>query len=117
MAAPAPTFSDLFGDATQWDNETKEIERLTRDASLVESGTSTTLSDTRALVSNDVRFPEDATMAAEKLAGWSIIIDIFHGEMTDIAVNVRSAVQEINPALSRTFQEYSTDPRQGMDIM
>ena len=101
----------------QGHNETKEIERLTRDASLVESGTSTTLSDARALVSNDVRFPEDAAMAAEKLAGWSIVIDIFHGEMTDIAVNVPSAVREINPALSRTFREYSTDPHQGMDII
>ena len=56
-------------------------------------------------------------MAAEKLAGWSILIDIFHGETTDIAVNVRGAVREINPALSRTFREYSTDPRQGMDII
>ena len=39
-------------------------------------------------------------MAAEKLAGWSIVIDIFHREMTDIAVNVRSAVREINLALN-----------------
>ena len=71
----------------------------------MESGTSTTLSDARALVSNDIRFPEDAAMAAEKLAGWSILIDIFHGETTDIAVNIRSALREINPALSRTFRE------------
>ena len=107
---PAPTGLEFgqglspFAIVCQGHSGVKEVEMMVRDASLVESGTSTSLADTRSLISTDVRFPKDAVMAADKLTGWSIFLDLFHGSTHPIAEAVQRAVSEITPGLHRTYR-------------
>ena len=55
---------------------------------------------------------------AEKLYGWSVIIDVFHGIAQDISNDVRNGVIEIAPALHalHTHHGGADDPRTGMDV-
>ena len=50
---------------------------LVHNALLVESRTSTLLSDVKTITSNDVRFPMEVYVAVEKLCGWSVAINVF----------------------------------------
>ena len=100
----------------------KESEAITaklRQAALASQGTSLSLSDAVKLTATDVRFPTTPQTAAEKLYGWSVVIDIFHGVNTPISNNIRRAVIEIAPSLHTLFNHHGgiDDPRTGMDVV
>ena len=63
-------------------------------------GKSLSLADAEKLTATDVRFPTSPQTAAEKLHGWSVVIDIFHGVNQPIANSIRKVVIEIAPSLS-----------------
>ena len=52
-------------------SEVESIKRLVKSASLVEAGSTLTLSDAASLTMNDVRLPTEVFIAVEKLYGWS----------------------------------------------
>ena len=83
--------------------EYKNVQTAIQQAQMLESGTSVSLADARVLLAEDARFPTESFVALEKLKGWSIVIDVFHGEAHPIAINVREAVL----ALASTLQRYA----------
>jgi hypothetical protein len=96
--------------------EMESVKKSTKQAELAEAGTSLSLADAQAIISTDVRFPTDPQTAAEKLYGWSIVIDIFHGVAHDIATAVRSFVINVGPTLHRLAQHAGSAPV-GMDLV
>ena len=106
-----------FAIVCQGHHEAAGIQKLVKGASLVEGGASVSLDDTNKLVSNDIRFPTEAYIAVEKLYGWSIMIDVYHGTFHPIATAVRLAVQEICPLLFRLVTSMGDDVKMGMDLV
>ena len=70
-------------------------------AELVESGAGASLDDASSILSVDVRLATEATVAAEKLYGWSVHLDVFHGTLQPVAARARQAVLVVGPALSQ----------------
>ena len=99
--------------------EAKAITAKLRQASLASQGNLLSLSDAEKLTATDVRFPTSPQTAAEKLYGWSVVIDIFHGVNKPISNNIRRAVIEIAPSLHTLFTHHGgiDDPRTGMDVV
>ena len=97
--------------------ESATIASMTKKAELAEAGTTMTLADASRLVSTDVRFPTSPQVAAEKLYGWSVVIDVFHGINHDVSRAVRNFVIEVGPALHRAYEQYAATPALGMDIV
>jgi len=96
--------------------EALEVQRLTKKAELAESGSAMTLNDAETLVSKDPRFPTEAYIACEKLYGWSVVVDVFHGEATAIATNARQMAVQVAPAFHRIVANAPT-PAVGMDLV
>ena len=97
--------------------ESAEASKLVREATIAESGSTVSLSDVRYLTSSDVRFPTLPHVAVEKLYGWSIFVDLFHGVGHPISVSIRNAVLAIGPLLPRLHSEYTENPAIGMDLI
>jgi hypothetical protein len=93
----------------------KELEQLAHKAAIIEAGTATSLSDATTITSHDVRFPTQPFVAIEKLQGWSVVIDIFHGVAHPIAAAVRNAVLEITPWLMRLANDLLDTNAVGME--
>ena len=51
----------------------------------MEEGSHLPLANTKCIMANNIHFPTDAQQATEKLYGWSILVDIFHGPAQDIS--------------------------------
>jgi hypothetical protein len=96
--------------------EAQQVRQMLRKAEMTESGTSVSLADATTLTSSDLRFPTEAYVAMEKLYGWSVVVDIFHGVGTDIARSIRVAVKQIAPTFFRMAAEQAT-PATGMDLI
>lgn len=94
----------------------KIVEDKIRNAQLIEGGTSVSLADATSLVSEDVRFPTKVHVAVEKLYGWSIVLDVFHGPLHPISIAIRMAVASICPQLQRMSDNVGDDGA-GLDIV
>ena len=55
------------------------------------------LDDAEHITTLDIRFPTDARSAEEKLYGFSIIVDLFHGIAHPVATNIRAIAIQIGP--------------------
>ena len=97
--------------------ESDTVRKALKQAELAETGTSASLADAERITTTDVRFPADAQTAAEKLYGWSVTIDAFHGANHDIANAVRAFVLEVGPAPHRLANTYSDGGTAGMDLV
>ena len=108
-----------FAVACAGHKEAEAVSAKLRQCSLASQGTSLSLADAEKLTATDVRFPTSPQTAAEKLCGWSIVIDIFHGVNKPISNNIRKAVIEIAPSLCTLFSHHCgvDDPRTGMDVV
>ena len=84
---------------------------------MVEAGSTLSLTVAEAFTSTEVCFPTHAAVASEKLMGWSVAIDVFHGVAHPLAVSVRSAVTEICPSLDRLAASMAENPAAGMDLV
>ena len=84
---------------------------------MIETGTSITLADAESLIANDIKFPTKSFMAVEKLYGWSIVVDIFHGVTHAISQNIRNAVQQIGPLLQRLEVQMGDSRSAGLDLI
>ena len=97
--------------------EVAQVHQLAKQATLAEQGTSLSLQDAAALTSTDVRLPTTPQIAMEKLYGWSILLDIFHGVDHDIAKTVRKFVIEVAPYFHQIHTQYAENPAIGMDYV
>ena len=84
-------------------------------AEIAFSGTSMTLQDAASITTTDVRFPSSPQIAAEKLCGWSVVIDVFHGVNHAVSNAVRDFVTEVGPALHQVYSVATENPEMGMD--
>ena len=90
---------------------------MVKQAERAESGSTMTLDDASRLATTDVRFPSTPQIAAEKMYGWSILIDLFHGRAQAIAVAIRAFVIAVGPALHRIHDQHLDNPAMGMDLV
>ena len=73
-------------------------------ATLASEGNTLSMADAETMITTDVRFPSRVQVAVEKLYGFSILVDLFHGRGTAIATNVRSFVCTVCPSLHNLHQ-------------
>ena len=97
--------------------EEEATRKALKHAELAESGTSMTLDDAARITTSDVRFPTSPQTAAEKLYGWSVVVDLFHGVNHDISEAVRRFVLAVGPALHRLANTFEDGGPSGMDLV
>ena len=97
--------------------ESHELQRLIKQAEVAEAGTTMSLADAERITSTDPKFPTTPYFAGEKMYGWSIVVDVFHGHRTDIANAVRGFVVRIVPHLHRIHDQMGDTPAVGMDLV
>ena len=97
--------------------EQEVVRRKIKKAELAETGTSMTLADAGTLVTADVRLAATPQNGAEKLYGWSILVDLFFGVTRPISENVRNSVIKVGPALHRICEQYAENMTAGMDLV
>ena len=98
-------------------SEIAAVRKMIKQAELVEAGTSISVADAEKLTATDVRFPTTPQVAAEKLYGWSVHLDIFHGPNHPVCVNVRDFVINVGPALHRVCEQMGSTEIVGMDLV
>jgi hypothetical protein len=90
---------------------------MVKQAELAEAGSTMSLADAQRLTTTDVRFPSTPQIAAEKLYGWSIFLDLYHGSNQPIALHFRNFVIAVGPALHRVHDQHLENPALGMDLV
>ena len=93
-----------------------KVQALIKQAELAEAGTPLSLDDASHLTTTEVRFPTNPHIAAEKLHGWPVHVDLFHGDTHALSNSIRNAVLEIAPGLHQLYQA-AGDPVLGMDLV
>jgi hypothetical protein len=93
------------------------VQKQIQQAQLLEAGTSLSLADASALTAGDVRFPTLPFVAVEKLYGWSIVVDVFHGVNHALSINLRNAVTQIGPLLMRIGGQMGDTPSVAMELI
>jgi len=94
-----------FGIICEGHSEVEALKRRVRNAEMVERGTTLSLSDAEALTTTDIHLPTVDYIIQEKLVGWSIVVDVFHGSAHPVAVSIREAVSKIYPHLNRVIHQ------------
>ena len=97
--------------------EMNQVTKMIKQAELTEAGTSVSLADAERIVATDVRFPTTARVAEEKLYGWSVVMDVFHGAAHDVCRSTRAFVIEVGPLLHRLCDQVADSPGVGMDLV
>ena len=105
-----------FAIVCQGHAEASAAAKLLKKAEMADRGNSLGLADAEILTTTDVRFPTTPQQAAEKLYGFSVYVDLFHGQGTVIAANVRVAALRMGPALHSVFTNAGT-PKTGMELV
>ena len=75
------------------------------------------LQDAESITSADVRFPSTAHFTGEKLCGWSVVINVFHGVAHDVATRVPNFVIAVVPHLHSVQCILAETPGAGMDMV
>ena len=69
------------------------------------------------ITTSDARFPSNPRAAEEKLYGFSIIVDLFHGVVHPVSVSIRNMAIRLGPAFHQLANQYVDTPTQGMDLV
>ena len=93
------------------------VQQRIQQAQLIEAGSSVTLSDASALISDDVRFPSAPFVAVEKFYGWSVVVDVFLGVGHTVSINLRQAVLLVGPLLQRLASQMGDNTGAGMELI
>ena len=97
--------------------ETDLTRSLLRKAEMVHGGSTISLSDASALITDELKIPSTAQVAAEKLYAWSVAIDLFHGRTHPLAINIRTTVCTLGPLLSRVAGLEGDNSALAMDLV
>ena len=106
-----------FGVVCEGHKEMDLVRRTTKQAEIAETGGHLSLTDAEKMTTTDVRLASDPSVAAQKLYGWSIYIDLFHGNNHDISVAIRSFVAVVGPILPQIASLCASTTSQGMDLV
>ncbi len=93
------------------------VQKVVKQAELAEAGSTMSLADASHLITTDIRFPGAPQIAAKKLYGWSLAVDVFHGWTRPVAHRVRHFVIAVGPALHRVHDQHLDNPSMGMDLV
>ena len=93
------------------------VEAKIKKATIMEEGATVTLADASIMVQSDVRLPQEPYVAVDKLYGWSIMVDIFHGENHPVAQSIRACVNRLGPGLPRIITQYASTRLEGMNFV
>ena len=97
--------------------DVEDIRTKIKQATIAEAGTSVSLDDVQRISTSDICFPTDARSAEEKLYGFSIIVDLFHGVGHPVATSIRAMAIQIGPSFHRLVSQYADSPAKGMDLI
>ena len=97
--------------------EVEGVRALIKNAQIVEGGASVSLEDAQRITTSDVSFPSNPQSAEEKLYGFSIIVDLFHGVAHPVSVSIRNMAIRLGLAFHRLADQYADTPTQGMDLV
>ena len=97
--------------------ESLDALRLIKRAEIAEGSTSLSLADAQTLTTHDVKFPASAHFAGDKLYGWSVVVDVFHGDATPIANSIRNFVLNVVPPLHNLQLQMGDVPKVGLDLI
>ena len=75
------------------------------------------LQDAESITSADVKFLSTAHFAGEKLCGWLVVIDVFHGVAHDVATRMRNFVIAVVPNLHSVQCNLAETPGVDMDMV
>lgn len=89
---------------------------MVKKVELAKGGTSMSLTDAECLTSTDVCFPTIPQVASEKLYGWSVLVDLFHGVNHDVCLSICQYEIYIGPALHCVAKPARTTAT-GMDLV
>jgi hypothetical protein len=95
----------------------EQVRKLMQQAKIVEAGTCTTLAYAATITAEDVRFPTLPFVVVEKLYGWSIVVDVFHGVGHTILINIQNAVMIIGPLLQLLAAQMGDTEGAGMELI
>ena len=93
--------------------EAEIVRQKLKKAEIVETGGVATLQDAEVMTTVDVRMPTHPQQAVEKLYGFSVYVDLFHGENHPVAVNIRNFAHRMT-SLLHSIHNTSPTTRIGM---
>jgi hypothetical protein len=85
----------------------KKLKRDVKKNEMVSVGGTISLSDADALTTNDIFMPTELYIVQEKMMGWSVMVNCFHGHATKIAINIRAAVRALLPYINPLVYQVS----------
>ena len=97
--------------------EQMAVQRLVQQATLVEAGSTLSLRDAASLTSTSAKMPTTPQMAVEKLLGWSVLIDVFHGVDHPVSRNVRMFVDSAHPLIHHVHAHRADNPVVAMELV
>lgn len=107
-----------FGVVCEGHKESNTLNKLIKAAIIAKGLTSLSLADSeRLLASADIRFPTSPQTAAEKLCGWSVLINLFHGTAHATSEAFHNFVIVLEPALHRVFNQCPENPSMAVDLV
>ena len=83
--------------------EMDKIQKTVKQAELAEASSHLSLADASTLTATNVCFVTNPQVAAKKLYGWSIYLDLFHGVVDPVAVSSLSRVIAVGLALQLLY--------------
>ena len=97
--------------------ESHKINKAIRKAEIASEAGGLTLRDAETLVSTDVHMPTSAYAVIEKICGWSVTVDVFHGSAHPISTAIRNAARALTPSIHRCYQAMGDDPKKAMEFL
>jgi hypothetical protein len=95
----------------------KKLKRNVKKNEMVSVGGTLSLSDADALTTNNISLPTEPYIAQEKMMGWSVLVNCFHGHATEIATNVCAAVKALLPFVHPLVHQVLAQCRNGEPLL
>jgi hypothetical protein len=89
--------------------EANTVKVATKAAKSLLSGPSMRVEDARIITTANIHYPTDLHVAIEKLCGFSIVVDLFHGVAHPVAVAIHTFVVRICPCLHQVGHAAGTN--------
>jgi hypothetical protein len=104
-----------FAIICQGHSQTEFLKREIKKREMIALNAAVSLTDAELLTTTDAHLPTECYMAVDKLNGWSVMIDVFHGSNAPISLAVRNAVHIISPKLQRLVHQVAISPAEGVE--
>lgn len=106
-----------FSVVCQGHHNTKDVLVLADKLTTVESGgAAISMSDASLFKTKDGRFPQSYLQAVDKLWAFVLVIDVYSGHDSDIAVSLRRGLRDIGPMILQLESLFHSNPRLGLMV-